>query len=794
MKKKIKVLIITIFLLELLILISSISLAYEKKPIYYLAVSGKVTLNKPTSYARVILTDTSGNEYLVYEAQGPFDSGTFSFEKACQETCVLDGVIPKSLKTELSDAKITIDKVYVLKDKEHGFKAEIKQIGPRAYQEKLNRIQETEKINKINQYIKSHHLRWTAGETPVSGLTYSQKKRLLGGAGTIPKKMPNLEGFEFYKSGIFTLLGTEDIPRAASDLPRTFDWRNRHGENWVTPVKSQGYCGSCWAFASTGAVEAATNLYYNQHLNIDLSEQDLVSCMTTILTLAGGGGCYGEFPGNALKYFKNSGATTESCFPYRATIDNKIPCSSKPASCKNSVLKIKNYMTSPILINERSVKNQLVKYGPLATTITGLFHAMVLVGWETDPIDERPVWIFKNSWGTHWGENGYVEMKIPLNFFNVKTYAVVPPITITNQPNLKIKCVDKDHDHYCNWGTSKTKPSTCPSYCKPQEDCDDSNPQLGPYDSHLNCTIIQKSGRTPLPDTLPPKIDNFSCSPRHVNLNQPIRFSSFVSDNTKVFNCELFINETKAKMMSLSATPCEHCLASVSYRPQKLGVHNAYIKCWDQAGNVAKSPKISFTVNNPNPLPYFSHWSPCDPTSGWKCGQNSEGKASCEGKHLGWGPTNYGEVICPIGTTAITGECKGKNDDFVKKSEARMKLVAHPQTFSDFTTFAPQSSWYCSFGCKGLFGISGLFCQADGCGWAKCVNQEPNINMIDLKIFDLGGHLLYNRIAPQGFTLKWYGQDNRGHQLASGTYVYLAKIYLNNGDYFETKDKITIAR
>ena len=56
---------------------------FHTEPIYSMFASGKVTLNKPDSYARVILTDAFGNEYLVYEAQGPFDSGSFSFENTC---------------------------------------------------------------------------------------------------------------------------------------------------------------------------------------------------------------------------------------------------------------------------------------------------------------------------------------------------------------------------------------------------------------------------------------------------------------------------------------------------------------------------------------------------------------------------------------------------------------------------------------------------------------------------------------------------------------------------------------
>ena len=88
-------------------------------------------------------------------------------------------------------------------------------------------------------------------------------------------RLPNLQGFEYYSGGIFELkTGGSGVVAELSEelaetnsLPSGWDWRDRHGENWVTPIRNQGSCGSCWAFSVVGATETLTNLYFNQHIN-----------------------------------------------------------------------------------------------------------------------------------------------------------------------------------------------------------------------------------------------------------------------------------------------------------------------------------------------------------------------------------------------------------------------------------------------------------------------------------------------------------------------------------------------
>ena len=69
------------------------------------------------------------------------------------------------------------------------------------------------------------------------------------------------------------------MPQFPFSLPGYFDWRDVSGKDFVTPVRDQGYCGSCWAFASTSALEAATLIGLNTPtVDLDLAEQALVSC------------------------------------------------------------------------------------------------------------------------------------------------------------------------------------------------------------------------------------------------------------------------------------------------------------------------------------------------------------------------------------------------------------------------------------------------------------------------------------------------------------------------------------
>ena len=92
--------------------------------------------------------------------------------------------------------------------------------------------------------------------------------------------------------------------------PSSFDWRNHDGSDWTTPVKSQGICGSCWAFAAVGATEAAFDVASGDPgLNLNLSEQYLVADCAY-------GCCWGGNHGSALSFIRSEGIPDEACLPY----------------------------------------------------------------------------------------------------------------------------------------------------------------------------------------------------------------------------------------------------------------------------------------------------------------------------------------------------------------------------------------------------------------------------------------------------------------------------------------------
>ncbi len=236
-------------------------------------------------------------------------------------------------------------------------------------------------------------------------------------------------------------------------LPTSFDWRNWRGRNWLTSVKDQASCGSCWAFAATSVAEAELNQKKNQAgmTSMDLSEQWLLS--------SGLGCCMsGGYSSAALQEMRDKGIAYEHCFPYQSGIcvikDSKgndvcdaqcgsnsycsLPASVAGASntCKSNLFKIKQYYLKKHDID--SMKRALLCNGPMAVCSDKWGHCITLVGWDDnyvfrlkngtlDPNFPNPGgWIQKNSYGTGYGDNGYGRLPYshPYTDFLDETYYV----------------------------------------------------------------------------------------------------------------------------------------------------------------------------------------------------------------------------------------------------------------------------------------------------------------------------------------------------------------------------------
>nr|AAX51229.1 cathepsin S cysteine protease [Paralichthys olivaceus] len=218
-----------------------------------------------------------------------------------------------------------------------------------------------------------------------------------------------------------TLTPPADIQRApapfvgsGADVPVSVDWRL---QGCVTSVKMQGSCGSCWAFSAAGALEG--QLAKTTGKLVDLSPQNLVDCSLKY----GNKGCNGGFMDRAFQYvIDNKGIDSEASYPYRGQLQQ---CSYNPsyraANCSR-------YSFLPEG-DEGALKNALATIGPISVAIdatrptfafyrSGVYndptctqrvnHGVLAVGYGTE--SGQDYWLVKNSWGTSFGDKGYIRM------------------------------------------------------------------------------------------------------------------------------------------------------------------------------------------------------------------------------------------------------------------------------------------------------------------------------------------------------------------------------------------------
>ena len=181
-----------------------------------------------------------------------------------------------------------------------------------------------------------------------------------------------------------------------------------------------------------------------------------------------------------LDYYTNTGVVDEACFPYTAT---DADCADRCAT-PNELIKISGKVTFGSPRTEEALKRMIIDYGPVSGGIYSWGHAMVLLGYGKDRDDGRTVWTFKNSWGSNWGDHGYAYLIIDINDIGW-THALLNPIA--SSLSHEIKCVDRDNDGYFNWGIAENKPAACPPNALAENDCDDTNAELGPFNPDGSC-------------------------------------------------------------------------------------------------------------------------------------------------------------------------------------------------------------------------------------------------------------------------------------------------------------------
>lgn len=222
-----------------------------------------------------------------------------------------------------------------------------------------------------------------------------------------------------------------------AEIGKFVDWRLN---GYVTPVKDQGHCGSCWAFSSTGALEG----HYAKKINkaVDLSEQNLVDCSRSY----GNMGCNGGLMPNAFRYIRdNHGVDTEASYPYEG-VDDKCRFKNKTVGAND-----KGYIEIPSG-DERKLIQAIYTKGPISVAIdasqesfhlyksgvynepncgndeNSLDHGVLVVGYGTDLV-HGDYYIVKNSWSETWGEAGYIKMaRNKANQCGIATAAVYPVV------------------------------------------------------------------------------------------------------------------------------------------------------------------------------------------------------------------------------------------------------------------------------------------------------------------------------------------------------------------------------
>nr|KAG5711234.1 hypothetical protein BaRGS_004878 [Batillaria attramentaria] len=186
------------------------------------------------------------------------------------------------------------------------------------------------------------------------------------------------------------------LPPLNWEAPESVDWRTK---GYVTEVKDQGQCGSCWSFSTTGSLEG-------QHFRatgklVSLSEQQLVDCSGSF----GNEGCNGGLMDQAFEYINSvGGIESEADYPYMAV-------DIESGSEKSLMEAVASQGPISVAIDASHDSFQFYKggiYDEHKCNSTQLDHGVLVVGYGSEK--GQDYWIVKNSWNTFWGMQGYIWM------------------------------------------------------------------------------------------------------------------------------------------------------------------------------------------------------------------------------------------------------------------------------------------------------------------------------------------------------------------------------------------------
>jgi C1A family cysteine protease len=203
----------------------------------------------------------------------------------------------------------------------------------------------------------------------------------------------------------------------APDAGSLVDWSDKY----TTPVKDQAQCGSCWAFSATEQIES--DIMRTTGQTMILSPQQIVSCDSTSY------GCQGGWTENAYDYVKSSGGLElDTDYPYTSATGNSGQCQENASSGK---VTLSGYTT---IQGEDNMASYIQSTGPLSVCLdANTFNSytggiMTVCGNSVDhcvqavgvlPDADTGYWKVRNSWGTGWGESGYIRLKYGGNLCDI---------------------------------------------------------------------------------------------------------------------------------------------------------------------------------------------------------------------------------------------------------------------------------------------------------------------------------------------------------------------------------------
>ena len=276
---------------------------------------------------------------------------------------------------------------------------------------------------RVRQAIEEAGASWEAGLNAVSILP--------------PELRPGLGAADFPVEVLTILPGGGPSTDA---VPGEWDWRNVSGDSWMTPIKDQGNCGSGWAFAALGAVEARMKLAANNpNLRPDLSEQYLLSC--------GPGNCSSGSSNLTADWLLCQGTVDDACFAYRGL--DTVPCTESCFDRDARKYKIEGWCWvsgEPDVIDVPRIQQEVLFGGPVSSKMAvyedfylyddDIYEhaagALVgsqwvdILGWGTN--NSTDYWICKNSWGAGWGDSGWFRIKMGDSLIGYEAVAYQPRI------------------------------------------------------------------------------------------------------------------------------------------------------------------------------------------------------------------------------------------------------------------------------------------------------------------------------------------------------------------------------